>query len=659
MPRRLASAASALALLCVCALSSADPVDLEPLREAVREQEARDLDHSDPVVRSNLPLARLKLRKAELLLTPGKYEGPVEDAARWEVEQGFAALARLGEGAVAYAGDYTGFAWPYDMSGGGSGAPAGYAPAYYEYALDSNTDGSPQPFLVEVPPGYDPARAWPLLVYLHGYHGRVDMIRKWDTRALADLAKGQGYLVVAPQGRSETDFLGVGEADALQAVREVGRYYRIDPERVYLIGGSMGGHGALNLALHYPHMWAAVVANVASSDMMLFGGLPRDEIPPFRRWHFLRSTPLDLAGNAPALPIHCRHGGADTWVPQVHTERFSERRLALGGLYEYQIVPGAGHAVCEQFAPGLEWLKGRVRDPRPKLVRHKTFSLRYDRSYWVRILDIAVWGEAAEIQAQVEGNEVTVSTTNVPAYELTLGDPLVDVAQPVRVVSNGEVVFEDEVDSRTPVRVGAPPVAGLRKTPTLCGAVDDIFSHPFLVVRGTIAEDEARRTRVADDAAWFRSRWEAYTDGWPRMKDDVEVTEADIERYGLLLLGRPTENALTARVAEGLPVGFVGDGFSVGGQRYEGGDLGLALVYPNPLNPQRYAGVLAGARYGLGLPENHPFSQLPDVLIFRSSGVESPEEGASQIFGRPNQHLFAAFFDSAWRLSEDSTWLGE
>ncbi len=638
----------ALAALLVVLASAgvAQPPDLAPLRDAIAEYEAQGLDAEDLVVRSNLPLARLKLRKAELLLIPGKYGDAAGDAARWEVDQGFAALARIDAGEVAYVGDYDGFEWPAAIASlaGGGGAPGGYQPAYYEYAFDADNDGSPQPFLVDVPPDYDPERAWPLIVYLHGYHGNVDMIRKWDSRGIADLAKEAGYLVVAPHGRSETDFVGVGEADVLQALREAQRYYNVDPERVYLSGGSMGGYGSLNLALRYPRLWVAAVANAAFADMLIFGGLPRDELLPFRRWHFLRSNPVDLAGNAPSLPIFAQYGGADTSVPPDNAARFAEARHAEAGFYEHNIVPGGGHAVCEQFAPGLEWLKGRVRDPWPAFVRHKTFSLRHGRSYWTRILDIRTWGEAAEIEARAEGNTITVTTSNVTAYELTLAAPLVDVNQSVRVISDGAPAFDGS--AAEPIRIGDVGETPLRKTPTLCGAFDDIFNHPFLAVRGSSDED----------AEWLRNRWEAYTDGWPRMKRDADVTQTDIDRYGLLLLGGPTENTLTARVADGLPVSFIDGGYEVDGREHVGDDLGLALVYPNPLNPDRYVAVLAGGRYGVGLPVNHPFSQLPDVLIFRAETVTEPNEGASPVFGKPNRHLFAAFFDSAWQFNPDSTW---
>jgi len=112
-------------------------------------------------------------------------------------------------------------------------------------------------------------------------------------------------------------------------------------------------------------------------------------------------------------------------------------------------------------------------------------------------------------------------------------------------------------------------------------------------------------------------------------------------------------------VQQTLPVAFEGDAFVMDGRRFEGADVGLCLVYPNPLNQKRYVAVMAGARYGLGLPVNHPFSQIPDYLIFRAKPVTAPEEGLSRVFGRPDQHLCAGFFDSDWLVDPAQRWRRE
>jgi pimeloyl-ACP methyl ester carboxylesterase len=641
-------------LVSLARLSSEEPVEaLKKLRSAISEVDVSSTLPTDLVVRSNLALARLRARKAELYLTPKKYRGDVSSMASHEIRMGFDALKNLKNGKVAYAGEKGGFKWPY---GGGR--------TYYEYGMDSVNDGSPQPFLAEVPPNYNPAKKWPVLLYLHGYHGRVDMINKWDSGAVAKDSRELGYLVLAPHGRSETDFLCVGETDVLQAFEEFKRYYNVDEDRVYLIGGSMGGYGGLNLAFHYPHLWAAVAAFTASGDMMVFGGLPREKLLPFRRWSFEWDNPLDLCGNVPQLPITGTYGDADRWVPPKFGKAISERRTSLGGKYEYTVVPGIGHQVGNAgpaYRKAMEWFEGKKRNLWPKFVRHKTYSLRYDRSFWIRILDIAQWGESAEIEATVNGNTIEVKKTNLEGFEITFSAELVDLTKPIRVTVNGEQRFMGEVGKSRNIVIRKEEAAAerqhhLRKSTNLCGPFEDIFNHPFLVVRGTTAKDAARKNRVSQDADWFKKRWEAWTDGWPRMKDDVDVTDDDIKNFSLLLLGRPSENVLTAKVAPDLPIQFEGNDFVFDGRTHSGGDVGLCMIRPNPLNSLRYVAIMAGARYGLRMPENHPFSQLPDYMIFRAKPVQTPEEGRSGVFGMPDQHLVAGFFDSGWNVDKKARW---
>ena len=627
---------------------------LTRLRSAIAEAQEKLRPPLGMAVSSNLPLARLRARKAELLLTPKKYSGDVFSNASHEIRMGFEALENLKLGKISYAGEKDGFKWPYDDRR-----------TYYEFGMDALNDGSPQPFLVEVPPNYDPAKKWPVLLYLHGYHGSVDMIKKWDSSAVAKDARELGYLVLAPHGRSETDFLCVGETDVLQAFEEFKRYYSVDEDRVYLIGGSMGGYGGLNLAFHYPHLWAAVAAFTASGDMMMFGQLPREKLPPFRRWSFEWDNPIDLCGNVPHLPITGTYGDKDNWVPPTFGKAISDKRTALGGKYEYTVVPDIGHSVGNAgpaYRKAMEWFEGKERNHWPKFIRHKTYSLRYDRSFWIRILDIKQWGESAEIEAKVNGNVIDVKTTNLSGFEVSVSAELVDLAKPLKVTVNGKVQFEGDAWKSRKIVVEEEIASTERqhhlplKSRTLCGPFEDIFNHPFLVVRGTTANDAARKTRVSQDAEWFNKRWEAWTDGWPRMKDDVDVTDDDIKNFSLLLLGRPSENALTTKVAPDLPIQFEGDDFVFDGRSHSGEDIGLCMIRPNPVNSSRYVAIMAGARYGLRLPENHPFSQLPDYMIFRARPVQSPEEGSSRVFGMPDQHLVAGFFDSAWKVDKKAKW---
>jgi predicted peptidase len=77
---------------------------------------------------------------------------------------------------------------------------------------------------------------------------------------------------------------------ALAMLAEVENEFRVDPERVYLTGLSMGGFGTWSLAAAHPDRWAAIVP-------ICGGGDPR------------------AADKIKQLPCWCFHGDADTAVP--------------------------------------------------------------------------------------------------------------------------------------------------------------------------------------------------------------------------------------------------------------------------------------------------------------------------------------------------------
>ena len=151
-------------------------------------------------------------------------------------------------------------------------------------AYRSEVDGTLQPYGVYVPASYDPAKAWPLLVGLHGSgsnhllhrrrlfglgnepgEGDYEAIRK--DLPLPDV----GFLVLTPYGRGESaGYNGIAEGDVLRALDDTQRAYNVNPDRVHLTGLSMGGGGTWHIGLRYPDRFASIspVCGVADMDLM-------------------------------------------------------------------------------------------------------------------------------------------------------------------------------------------------------------------------------------------------------------------------------------------------------------------------------------------------------------------------------------------------------
>lgn len=107
----------------------------------------------------------------------------------------------------------------------------------------------------------------PLIVFLHSWSGGFEQGPPW-----IDRAKKLGWVLVAPDfrgpnSRPEACASDLASQDILDAVAYARRDARIDASRIYLVGGSGGGHMSLVMAARAPDVWAAVSAWVPISDL--------------------------------------------------------------------------------------------------------------------------------------------------------------------------------------------------------------------------------------------------------------------------------------------------------------------------------------------------------------------------------------------------------
>ena len=181
------------------------------------------------------------------------------------------------------------------------------------------------PYRLFVPADYDGSRSYPLVLFLHRGAGRG----RDNARHLLD---GNGMLVnmfvnaqvrfpsivLAPQTSSEH-----GVEPTLAVLRLVMKEYRVDRARVYLIGQSLGGYGALDLLASEPALFAAAV--------VISAGGPENRV----RGHAM-------------LPTWFFHGEWDDVIPVEQPRRMVAAIKRAGGPVRYTEYKGEGH--------GLAWL---------------------------------------------------------------------------------------------------------------------------------------------------------------------------------------------------------------------------------------------------------------------------------------------------------------
>jgi predicted peptidase len=214
-------------------------------------------------------------------------------------------------------------------------------------------DGAEHAYQVYVPRTFDPSRAWPVILALHGSGERGrDGILQTEIGlggALRRYAERYPAVVVLPQAPPDGTWQGPGARLALAALDATLAEFPVDSTRVYLTGLSMGGNGAWYLAYHHPERFAALVVVCGWINERRGGLYPA--IPPGSA-----SDPFaDVARRVAHLPIWIFHGDADDVVPVAESRGMAAALEAIGADVRYTEFPGVGHGAWGP-AYGLEEL---------------------------------------------------------------------------------------------------------------------------------------------------------------------------------------------------------------------------------------------------------------------------------------------------------------
>jgi predicted peptidase len=210
-------------------------------------------------------------------------------------------------------------------------------------------------YQVYVPASFNPSRRWPVILFLHGSGERgSDGIRQTAVGLGAAIrANPERFpaIVVFPQVPEGKRWAGDAAAAALQAVDQSITEFHGDPDRVYAVGISMGGRGALQIAAEHPERFAALIA--------VCGWV----VPPKQIADLDPSTSpagvnpyVAMATGLKEQPLRLYHGSLDTIVPPAESRRLALALHDLGAEAKYNEFADVGHAAWEKaFADAELW----------------------------------------------------------------------------------------------------------------------------------------------------------------------------------------------------------------------------------------------------------------------------------------------------------------
>jgi len=195
-------------------------------------------------------------------------------------------------------------------------------------------------YLLNLPPGYASSDAkYPLLLFLHGAGERgsdLEMVKLHGPPK--EIAKGRDFpfIIVSPQCL-QYQYWDVHNLTGL--LDEIERTYRIDKDREYVTGLSMGGHGTYELVAYSPERFAAAAPICGGADPSL--------------------APL-----LTSVPLWVTHGEKDTAVLFDQNERLCHAIKEAGGNVRFTAIPEGTHDVWSDVYAGSEvydWLLAHKR----------------------------------------------------------------------------------------------------------------------------------------------------------------------------------------------------------------------------------------------------------------------------------------------------------
>lgn len=182
-------------------------------------------------------------------------------------------------------------------------------------------------YLLIFPAGYTQStNRWPLILFLHGSSLRgqnLDLVKEYGPTWVAEHRTDFPFVVLAPQCSENDDW--VNKPDILATLLdEVLKKYRIDQDRVYLTGTSMGGRGTWSLACQHPEYFAAIAPLAAAKPII----------------------PTSWNKQMISMPIWAFHGEKDAIAPLKNDEAIIEALRNQGGTPRFTILPGQGHYIA-------------------------------------------------------------------------------------------------------------------------------------------------------------------------------------------------------------------------------------------------------------------------------------------------------------------------
>ncbi len=529
----------------------------------------------------------------------------------------------------------------------------------YSTTFTSNIDGSLQYYSV-APQVNGSQKNAALFLSVHG--AGVEAIGQ----ARAYESKDWGTLVAAtnrrPRGFNWEDW---GRMDALEVLNLAKQKFTPDPQRIYLTGHSMGGHGTWFLGATYPGNWAGIAPCAGYPTLKEYGSAD-GKIPTASdnkmEQLLLRSgnqsDVLNLVNNYKTLPTYIFHGDADRVVSVNYARQMKKEFAAFHPDYSYYEYPGGEHWFGNEsvdWKPLFDYFKWhrRLEDSAVNEIEFITSSPGISSTFrWAAILQQhhPLQYSKIKLNRDLKTNTISGSLENVRVLLLALNQFQPNTVVHIDLDGNNKLEYTkmSSVDTLYLVNkngnwqvIGKPGV--LQKGPHNYGTFKEAFNHKVLYVYGTSGtkdETEANYNKAKFDA----ESWYYRGNGSVDIIADKEYAPAKFSGRNVIIYGNASNNAAWSSLLNDCPIQVTRNTITAGSNTWSGDDLASYFIWPQK-NGVNTTGVVTGTGVkGMNATSANQYfaggSGFPDYMIFKMGMLTSGVDDVKMV----------GFYDNNWKL---------
>lgn len=486
-------------------------------------------------------------------------------------------------------------------------------------------------------------------------------------QAKAYQSKDWGTLVAAtnrrPRGFNWEDW---GRLDALEVLSLAKAQFKPDPQRIYLTGHSMGGHGTWFLGATYPGNWAGIgpcsgyptLKEYGSAD----GKIPDSSINDFEQL-LLRagnqSDVIKLADNYKPLGIYILHGDSDKVVSVKYARQMKKLLSDFHTDFSYYEYPGGEHWFGDQsvdWPPLFNFLKwhARLADSAVNEIDFTTSSPGISSTYrWASVIqqEHPLAYSHLRLQRSLKTNSIRGTTQNVQLLKLALDQFAPNSSLSIELDGMKPLLYTIKTphDSLYISKKSGEWMIGNKpgdheKLPGRYGTFKEAFNNRMIFVYGTTGNKEENEWSLAK-ARYDAEAWYYRGNGAVDIITDKEFSLSKYKDRGIVLYGNKSSNSAWEQLLAGCPIQVDRNIIKAGDKTWTGDDLAAYFTWPAPNSLVSSVAVITGTGLkGMRSADANQYfaggSGFPDFMIFRTA----------MLISGPEQIQMAGFFNNEWKL---------